>query len=258
MGYASYLEDIVDRFNEDLIRPVENLLSDPQFLKQIDAEHRISVFLEQYRLIMTDLRRHLDLATDPEVDLADEIFKLRKQNDELIAFRKRTEEGLAGMSLSTQFARERDRVLLNCEKLQSANQLKFARERDGVLLKCEKLQSANRTLKRAAAEAIRVQHTVEKSLTKTRRELTVVREERDRCRKESQELFAKSLKQANLIREAESRAKKLGKERALSKTELPMLREELQVEQQLRHAAERDCAAALDLLDASEPRGRRE
>lgn len=257
MGYASCLEDIVDRFNDTLIHPVENLLSDPQFLRQIDAEHRIRVFLDQCKLIMADLRRHLELASDPEVDLADEIFKLRKQNDELIAFRKRTEEGLAGMSLPAQFARERDRVLVKCEKLQSANQLKFVRERDRVLLKCENLQSANRTLKRAAAEAIQLQHTVEESLTKTRRELTVVREERDRCRKESQELFTKSLKQANLIREAESRAKKLAKERALSKTEQPMLREELEVERKLRVAAERDCAAALDLLGDNPPRARR-
>ena len=83
MGYASYLEDIRDRLADSLAeihktivetKEKPNTARDPaDLLRAVE-----SVYRKVYKL-HHDLKELVDLATDPSMDLADEVLRLREQ-----------------------------------------------------------------------------------------------------------------------------------------------------------------------------------
>jgi len=83
MGYASYLQDIFERLHCDLVEPVRKDLSTPSLLKGEESIQRIRVFLRECEKIESKVLEYLNLATDPDVDMAYELELERKRNDEL-------------------------------------------------------------------------------------------------------------------------------------------------------------------------------
>ncbi len=79
MGWVSYLEDKLDRLNSDLdsIRRARKSESPKSTL---DSEQHLKALVRVCEKFMADIRKHLDLATDPDVDVADEVLTLRKEN----------------------------------------------------------------------------------------------------------------------------------------------------------------------------------
>lgn len=79
MGFASYREDIIDRFNEDLLKPAEELLETFGDRAELaECTSRLNVLVTSCRKIMAELEEYLDLATDPAVKLGKQNVEFRK------------------------------------------------------------------------------------------------------------------------------------------------------------------------------------
>lgn len=75
MGYASYMEDILDRSNRDLDKATSALeAANPSSALRDDALHALADAKTLLRKIRTDW----DLATDPQLDLAHEVMQQRE------------------------------------------------------------------------------------------------------------------------------------------------------------------------------------
>lgn len=90
MGYASYLEDIQCRLNEDLeamSREITNINRQPnaqgQFPGLDELQKRFIGFREQCQSLLREITEILELGTIPSVDLAYELSQSRKRQLEL-------------------------------------------------------------------------------------------------------------------------------------------------------------------------------
>jgi chromosome segregation ATPase len=84
MGWVSYLEDITDRLTDDLNRTRATLARTPAS----DGAHireEAMALLKACETALSDIRSHLELATDPHFDMAYEITQLDKEKAELEA-----------------------------------------------------------------------------------------------------------------------------------------------------------------------------
>lgn len=77
MGWASYLEDIVDKLNSDL-NQVRRDTSEG-----LDRSAQVRALIRVCERFLAGINEHLELATDPELDLANELIKLREANASL-------------------------------------------------------------------------------------------------------------------------------------------------------------------------------
>lgn len=93
MGYVSYLEDILKRFDHDLLRPARRSLQNekvpPKKGCDQDALLRLQVFLRQAEAIKLELDRLLDEATDPLLELPAKCERLESENQVLKAENER-------------------------------------------------------------------------------------------------------------------------------------------------------------------------
>ena len=100
MGYPSYMEDIIDRWNDGL-NDFTPLAETPDLDPEVKA--RILAYLEKGKQILRDLQSHLDLATDPDLNLAAELIKERglrlKSQHQVVAKQKATNERLNEIAL---------------------------------------------------------------------------------------------------------------------------------------------------------------
>jgi hypothetical protein len=82
MGWASYLEDIVDRLDDDLrsfrSRIVEARVSAPRIPTREDWD-TILGWVSNAEHVLLELRSHLELATDPDSDPAAELIVVERQ-----------------------------------------------------------------------------------------------------------------------------------------------------------------------------------
>jgi hypothetical protein len=96
MGYASYLEDILDRLNEDLLDPARQLLAHPPDDASTEFLSRIDVFVRVCDQIQSDICKHIDLATDPNIKLTDELIRVQEReaqcNQDLNVFKAKCEK----------------------------------------------------------------------------------------------------------------------------------------------------------------------
>jgi len=80
MGYASYLEDIINRFNGEISfvqENIEKLNIDNQTRKQLVKQSESLLALCKNTL--NEVNTVLDLVTDPEVDISREYERLKKE-----------------------------------------------------------------------------------------------------------------------------------------------------------------------------------
>jgi chromosome segregation ATPase len=82
MGWVSLLEDKLERLNSDLdqIRRTRPTRERRKSHSVSEAERHLDALIRVCEMFMRDIRKHLELATDPEVDLADEFLEERKEN----------------------------------------------------------------------------------------------------------------------------------------------------------------------------------
>ncbi len=80
MGFASYLENIVERIASDLSN-VEAVVREDH-VESIGpiVLPRLHVLIDECKRLLDEIRACFDLATDPQVDLAHEVMLLRHQN----------------------------------------------------------------------------------------------------------------------------------------------------------------------------------
>ena len=81
MGYASYLEDIRDRLSDNL-QGLRTSLARTE--GSIDIRPHAQSLLTACEQVIADISRHLDMASDPSMDAAAEVFQLREQNSYLL------------------------------------------------------------------------------------------------------------------------------------------------------------------------------
>jgi hypothetical protein len=78
MGFASYKEDIVDRFNEHVVNPAEELLTNPAIRRHKHLVTELESLVEWSKKTICEVKSLLELATDPDVDLARDNRELRE------------------------------------------------------------------------------------------------------------------------------------------------------------------------------------
>lgn len=81
MGWVSYLEDISERLTDDLAR-LDKLVA-PDGTAPVNVWVEVRTVFAKALITVRDLRQHLDLATDPEVDLSARIIQLERENRRL-------------------------------------------------------------------------------------------------------------------------------------------------------------------------------
>jgi predicted nuclease with TOPRIM domain len=77
MGWASYLEDIIERLSSDLDE-IRNA-STPD----IERPAKLRALIRVCERFIADINEHLEVATDPQLDLANELIKLKEANRRL-------------------------------------------------------------------------------------------------------------------------------------------------------------------------------
>lgn len=77
MGYASYLEDIVDRLTEDLLE-CSKRVDDDDGAQLADVRQRLCAFQETAQQVVNEARDLLQVATDPSFDVAKELGLCRR------------------------------------------------------------------------------------------------------------------------------------------------------------------------------------
>ncbi len=92
MGFASYYEDILDHNHNDLVESAEEDLTDLE--RQANERgaladgvrnqiERLRTYIQLCKQVEYEIRRVLEVATDPTLDLAHEVIQLRKKNEQL-------------------------------------------------------------------------------------------------------------------------------------------------------------------------------
>jgi chromosome segregation ATPase len=84
MGWVSFLEDKLERLNSDLDQIRRSRKTrDPKLKKQStsDAERHLYALMGVCESFMRDIHKHLELATDPEVELADQLLTVKSENE---------------------------------------------------------------------------------------------------------------------------------------------------------------------------------
>ncbi len=81
MGWASYLEDISERLTDDLAR-LEKLVG-PKGAAPVNVWVEVRTVLTKASNTVRDLQNHLDLATDPDVELSARVIELERENRRL-------------------------------------------------------------------------------------------------------------------------------------------------------------------------------
>lgn len=89
MGWTSYLEDITERLTDDL-STVEKVLENPALPESAKLDALLKWHGEAKRVLL-ELRRDMDVATDPDLDLAAEVIALERRRSDLIAENSRLE-----------------------------------------------------------------------------------------------------------------------------------------------------------------------
>ena len=74
MGWTSYLEDIIDKLNSDLDRVKRDASVG------LNQSAHVQALIRVCERFLAAINEHLDLATDPKLDLAHELFTLRETN----------------------------------------------------------------------------------------------------------------------------------------------------------------------------------
>lgn len=77
MGWASYLEDIIDKLNSDLDRVKRDTSSG------LNQSAHVQALVRVCERFLVAIDEHLELATDPKLDLAHEVVTLREANASL-------------------------------------------------------------------------------------------------------------------------------------------------------------------------------
>lgn len=81
MAWVSYLEDIIERFTAELDGFKTKI--DTTDESSIDHRKAAQALISQCRGLLSEVEGHLDLATDPSLDLAHENTSLKKQLKEI-------------------------------------------------------------------------------------------------------------------------------------------------------------------------------
>lgn len=103
MGWVSYVEDILDRLFDDL-QSMSSIIEQPD-AKQANIYEQWWLWRTKADQLLRDLRDHLEVATDPAIDVADEVLRLKRQQDKL-----KTKAELAS-NAAIQVWKERDNAL---------------------------------------------------------------------------------------------------------------------------------------------------
>jgi len=84
MGFASYLEDIVERLRKDLqtLQPLGTERNSANYKNCEQAQHAIQKTLER---VISELKELRKLTTDPKIDMAHELMETKKRCAELEA-----------------------------------------------------------------------------------------------------------------------------------------------------------------------------
>lgn len=84
MGYASFLEDIIERMNREILKPFKD-----EVLESMDKTHILYPRLEAFYRVCLQMKKNieekLDWATNPEMDQAFELEKMESENNILIS-----------------------------------------------------------------------------------------------------------------------------------------------------------------------------
>ena len=83
MGWASYLEDIIERNREDYLKPVENFIENPPCRLTSLQFERLTVLLDKNNKVLLEIQQLLELSTDPDLNLAFEYRKLREYCEDI-------------------------------------------------------------------------------------------------------------------------------------------------------------------------------
>jgi len=84
MGWVSYLEDVTERLKDDLDRLTAAGLSPARSqAKPTIDEAAIRAWIDRAKGVLRQLREHLDLATDPSLELAARVTALEQENQRL-------------------------------------------------------------------------------------------------------------------------------------------------------------------------------
>ncbi len=81
MGFASYLENILERLNRDLVHPTKRWLAENEKELPSRLRDQLAEFMRRCQQMESDLHEHLKLATDPQMDLAHEVRTLRRDKE---------------------------------------------------------------------------------------------------------------------------------------------------------------------------------
>ncbi len=105
MGWVSFLEDKLERLNSDLnqirrSRKSRDLKSKKQSIP--DAERHLFALMGVCDSFMRDINKHLELATDPKLELADELLTIKRENEILNGKLKDHEQAQARLAELTQ------------------------------------------------------------------------------------------------------------------------------------------------------------
>ena len=83
-GFASMMEDILDRLNKDLVFPARMEESQARSAGRSDSVARIQRMISVCEQMQVTIRQRLELATDATVDLAQEVIKLGNERQHAV------------------------------------------------------------------------------------------------------------------------------------------------------------------------------
>lgn len=85
MGWVSLLEDKLERLHSDLdlIRKTRPTRERRKNYSASETERHLDALIRVCESFIRDIHKHLEIATDPEMELADELLEKRKENQML-------------------------------------------------------------------------------------------------------------------------------------------------------------------------------
>lgn len=98
MGWASTLEDIVERLTSDLEAIKRNRAENTV---AVDDGNKLEALIRTCERFLADVNKHLEVATAPELELADELIRSERENGRLraqVQELERTKKSLAELS----------------------------------------------------------------------------------------------------------------------------------------------------------------
>lgn len=138
MGWASYLENIVERLNSDLnqIKKDYRDIGTKKTVSTYEIEKRLHALIRVCESFVRDINAHLEIATDPELSLADEVLELREK----VKILEDTQNKLSEMDekcnrLQMDFDRANGRAGKNFAELEEMKKMYRKLEKDFASLK---------------------------------------------------------------------------------------------------------------------------